>query len=244
MNLQEKIKALNSQVKELNSVRQKNLGRREALMKQQEDSINAYNQKYGTSITAETVKEEYARISAEKEKEVEQLSAIITAISTGDYDKANELAGVEAPAPVSAEANDSYVEKVVESAGTVQTSGGSTPVMDNEAMKMASQAQSIAKSVAETGEFSGIKGVEPVKDKGDGSVPFAPSPLSNPLNVSTGVVKNIPEGSVFAQDFSKDDDSDDSAVAPPVAPPLANFGISNNKGSLPNAPIAPLGSLM
>lgn len=244
MNLQEKIKALNSQVKELNSVRQKNLGRREALMKQQEDSINAYNQKYGTSITAETVKEEYARISAEKEKEVEQLSAIITAISTGDYDKANELAGVEAPAPVSAKANDSYVEKVVESAGAVQTSGGSTPVMDNEAMKMASQAQYIAKSVAETGEFSGIKGVEPVKDKGDGYVPFAPSPLSNPLNVSTGAVKNIPEGSVFAQDFSKDDDSDDSAVAPPVAPPLANFGISNNKGSLPNAPIAPLGSLM
>lgn len=258
--LQERIKSLNAKVKELNSIRQKNIGRREALLKQQEDGITMYNQKYGTSITAETIKEEYARVSEEKTKEADLLESIINAIGSGDYDTANKLAGVEiAPQPqVSASANDAYVDKVTEavlgtnenqvvsnatatSTGTAeQTHVAEEPVMPTgNASELASQAQSLASTFAETGTMGGIKGATPVEDKGDGTIPFAPSPLSNKLNVETGEVKNMPD-SVFNQTFKKEEDEQ---IPTPVAPPLGAFGVGG-KGTMPSKPIAPLGSLM
>lgn len=245
--LQAKIKQLNEKAKQLNSVRQKNLGRKEALIKQQQEAISAYNAKYGTNITADDVKAEYERVMTEKYQEAQCLEQIIDAIARGDYDSANQLAGVDVAVTenVSATANEEYVKKVVEeSVGA--TEQVDTPNIHNEGnAKMASQAQAFAEAFNMSGDLSGIKGATPVSGEpmkemegAKKAEPFTPSPLGNPLNVETGEVSGIPKDSVFARDFTKSDDD----VMPPVAPPIGAFGTGN--GKMPQAPIAPLSSLM
>lgn len=227
--LQEKITKLNAKAKELNSLRQKNIGRREALLKQQEDAINAYNKKYGTSITAETIKEEYARVSSQKEDEANQLESIIEAIGRGDYETANKLAGVEVNQGESAKANDEYVEKAVESVGV-----SSVEVPDTKEQSVVDTTEQSFGASDVNGQSMGVSGTK--------EQAFTPSPIGNPLDMDTGKVSGLPKDSVFTKNFS--DEAEDNIAPPPVAPPfMGGFG-AGNKGALPKAPVAPLSSLL
>lgn len=194
--LEARISKLNSSAKKINLERQQSIGRREALLKQQEDAIKAYNAKYNKNITPETVRAEYERVSSEKQEEVAKVEKIISAIETGNFDLANQLSGVE-PEAKSEEANDTYVHAVTE---TVQ--------------KEEVPAPAIEEPVAQE------ETVEPTAPKGS---PFIPSPISNPMNEQTGDVTGFGSGgSIFDRDFSQPSDDDDMGT-PPAPPSLAGL---------------------
>lgn len=179
--LHSEITKLNAQVKRLNTERQQSIGRKEALEKQLESSLRAYNEKYGKSITVDTIDEELRLLVQEKENEVSHVASIISAIQSGDYDLANKLAGIVTEEKPEAKANDEY----------------------------------IASNLPQEPVAS-----EPVKTE---TAKFIPSPVHNPVNVSTGSVGNMgvssensTPSSIFQRDFSQ---SDDDEIAPPVAPP-------------------------
>lgn len=194
--LEARISKLNSSAKKINLERQQSIGRREALLKQQEDAIKAYNAKYNKNITPETVRAEYERVSSEKKEEVAKVEKIISAIETGNFDLANQLSGVE-PEAKSEEANDTYVHAVTE---TAQSEEVPAPVIEE---PMAQE---------ET--------VKPTAPKGSS---FIPSPISNPMNEQTGDVSGFGSGgSIFDRDFSQPVDDDDMGT-PPAPPSLAGL---------------------
>lgn len=197
--LEARISKLNNSAKKINLERQQSIGRREALLKQQEDAIKAYNAKYNKNITPETVRAEYERVSSEKQEEVAKVEKIISAIETGNFDLANQLSGVE-PESKSGEANDTYVQAVTE---TVQKEEAQASVVEEPL---------INEEPEET--------VEPTAPKGSS---FIPSPISNPMNEQTGDVSGFGSGgSIFDRDFSQQSDDDDMGT-PPAPPSLAGL---------------------
>lgn len=197
--LEARISKLNSSAKKINLERQQSIGRREALLKQQEDAIKAYNAKYNKNITPETVRAEYERVSSEKKEEVAKVEKIISAIETGNFDLANQLSGVK-PEAKSEEANDTYVQSVTE---TVKKEEVPAHVVE----------ESVAQEEPE-------ETVEPTAPKGSH---FIPSPISNPMNEQTGDVSGFGSGgSIFDRDFSQPSDDDDMGT-PPAPPSLAGL---------------------
>lgn len=91
--IKNRIAVANGTSQKLNSMRQQNIGKKETLQKQLEDSLKAYNSKYGTSITSESINDELNKVVAEKEQEVTKVEEVINAINSGDYAKASILSG-------------------------------------------------------------------------------------------------------------------------------------------------------
>ena len=89
------IDRLNKQSTQVNTVRNQNIGKRKTLEAQCAGLFKQYSEKYGVELTQETLQGEIQRVTAEKEKEVQQLSAVLSAIDSGDYAHANALMGIE-----------------------------------------------------------------------------------------------------------------------------------------------------
>ena len=89
------IDRLNKQSTQVNTVRNQNIGKRKTLEAQCAALFKQYSEKYGVELTQETLQGEIQRVTAEKEKEVQQLSAVLSAIDSGDYAHANALIGIE-----------------------------------------------------------------------------------------------------------------------------------------------------
>lgn len=89
------IDRLNKQSTQVNTVRNQNIGKRKTLEAQCAELFKQYSEKYGVELTQETLHGEIQRVTAEKEKEVQQLSAVLSAIDYGDYAHANALMGIE-----------------------------------------------------------------------------------------------------------------------------------------------------
>lgn len=94
--LRQRIGVINSRIGQINDQRNKNIGMRESLTTQLNQSIADYQAKYGVDLsTSELVDAEYNRVAEEKEKEVKLLEDVISKIEAGDYSGANTLLGVE-----------------------------------------------------------------------------------------------------------------------------------------------------
>lgn len=194
--LKAKIAQLNEAAKAINTRRQQDIGKKETLTKQIEQSIKMYNEKFGKNITIDTLEAELKKVMSDKEKEVEKVSGIITAIQAGDFNTANELAGVEVEQPKSETANDAYVESVM----GVSTQTAEPQVVEPtpqpvEPQVVAPQSQTVTPlTVAQT-----------------------VSPVANPINIESGTTvetQKTHNPGIFSRDFSQGDE-----VAPPVAPP-------------------------
>lgn len=201
--LKAKIAQLNEAAKTINTRRQQDIGKKETLTKQIEQSIKMYNEKFGKNITIDTLEAELKKVMSDKEKEVEKVSGIITAIQAGDFDTANKLAGVEVEQPKSETANDAYVESVMgvsaqtaESQVVAPTPKAVEPTPQPvESQVVAPQSQAVTPpTVAQT-----------------------VSPVANPINIESGTTvetQKTHNPGIFSRDFSQGDE-----VAPPVAPP-------------------------
>lgn len=194
--LKAKIAQLNEAAKAINTRRQQDIGKKETLTKQIEQSIKMYNEKFGKNITIDTLEAELKKVMSDKEKEVEKVSGIITAIQAGDFNTANKLAGVEVEQPKSETANDAYVESVM----GVSTQTAEPQVVEPtpqpvEPQVVAPQSQAVTPmTVAQT-----------------------VSPVANPINIESGTTvetQKTHNPGIFSRDFSQGDE-----VAPPVAPP-------------------------
>lgn len=94
--LRQRIGVINSRIGQINDQRNKNIGMRESLTTQLNQSIADYQAKYGVDLsTSELVDAEYNRVAEEKEKEVKLLEDVISKIEAGDYSGANTLLGIE-----------------------------------------------------------------------------------------------------------------------------------------------------
>lgn len=194
--LKAKIAQLNEAAKAINTRRQQDIGKKETLTKQIEQSIKMYNEKFGKNITIDTLEAELKKVMSDKEKEVEKVSGIITAIQAGDFNTANKLAGVEVEQPKSETANDAYVESVM---------GVSTQTAEPQVVAPT------PKAVEPTPQPVEPQVVTPMK------VAQTVSPVANPINIESGTTvetQKTHNPGIFSRDFSQGDE-----VAPPVAPP-------------------------
>lgn len=94
--LMTEINALNSQVEHYNSLRSKNIGKKETLEHQCEALLKKYEETYGVHLTPETLDVEFEKVLSEKSHEAKLLSDVLDAIKAGKYDHANALMGVKA----------------------------------------------------------------------------------------------------------------------------------------------------
>lgn len=201
--LKAKIAQLNEAAKTINTRRQQDIGKKETLTKQIEQSIKMYNEKFGKNITIDTLEAELKKVMSDKEKEVEKVSGIITAIQSGDFDTANKLAGVEVEQPKSETVNDAYVESVM---------GVSTQTAEPQVVA------STPKAVEPTPQPVEPQVVEPQSQAvTPPTVAQTVSPVANPINIESGTTvetQKTHNPGIFSRDFSQGDE-----VAPPVAPP-------------------------
>lgn len=89
--VKQRIAVANSTSDSLNNARQVNIGKRDALTKQLEAGLKAYNDAYGVQLTSNDLEAEMVKVSEKKAKELEQLEVMIRLISEGNYDEANNL---------------------------------------------------------------------------------------------------------------------------------------------------------
>ncbi len=201
--LKAKIAQLNEAAKVINTRRQQDIGKKETLTKQIEQSIKMYNEKFGKNITIDTLEAELKKVMSDKEKEVEKVSGIITAIQAGDFNTANKLAGVEVEQPKSETANDAYVESVMGvSAQTAEPQVVAPTPKAVEPTPQPVEPQVVAPQ---------SQTVTPM------TVAQTVSPVANPINIERGTTvetQKTHNPGIFSRDFSQGDE-----VAPPVAPP-------------------------
>lgn len=201
--LKAKIAQLNEAAKAINTRRQQDIGKKETLTKQIEQSIKMYNEKFGKNITIDTLEAELKKVMSDKEKEVEKVSGIITAIQAGDFNTANELAGVEVEQPKSETANDAYVESVM----GVSTQTAEPQVVAPTPKAVEPTPQPVEPQIVAPQS----QAVTPL------TVAQTVSPVANPINIESGTTvetQKTHNPGIFSRDFSQGDE-----VAPPVAPP-------------------------
>lgn len=92
--IQSRISAVNAEIARLNSQRNQNIGRREGLQKQLQDSINIYRERFGVELSVDNLRAELEKVTQEKEKEVQRVEQILNLIKVGNITEANRLAGV------------------------------------------------------------------------------------------------------------------------------------------------------
>lgn len=116
--LNQKIAILNADSQRVNNERAVNIGKHDTLSKQLDAAIKSYNEKYGKNITVETLEQEINAVTTAKEKEIADIEAVLNAIKSGDYAKANELSnGVsEASEPTQVEPTQVVTPAVTEPA--------------------------------------------------------------------------------------------------------------------------------
>ena len=104
----QRIAAANAEVKRLNNERNVNLGKRETLTAQLNNTLAKYSQQYGVELTVDNLQKEMQRVLQEKETETTLIENMLALIKEGKYEDAERLANPDAlvesntaPTPVS-----------------------------------------------------------------------------------------------------------------------------------------------
>lgn len=146
--LMAEIESLNSMVEHYNSLRSKNMGKKETLEHQCEALFKSYEETYGVKLTPETLDAEFEKVVAEKSHETKLLSDVLSAIKAGQYDHANALMGVKADEQPVYDTNDFSKRKNEIQHSKFEVTGAS-PVVTTE-MERKEVAVSSAKTVVES----------------------------------------------------------------------------------------------
>ena len=147
--LNQKIAILNADSQRVNNERAVNIGKHDTLSKQLDAAIKSYNEKYGKNITVETLEQEINAVTSAKEKEIADIEAVLNAIKSGDYAKANELSnGVSgASEPTQVEPAQVAMPAQVEPVQTVATPAQITTPVTEPAQTVATPAQVVTPPV-------------------------------------------------------------------------------------------------
>ena len=100
----EKIRSLNERIEKINKERTKAEAQLEMRKKQLEESLSAYEKKYGVKLkgaefadTANNVKAELKKVSDAVKAEYDLKEKVVACIENGEFDEAYELLGIENP---------------------------------------------------------------------------------------------------------------------------------------------------
>lgn len=92
----QRIAAANAEVKRLNNERNVNLGKRETLTAQLNNTLAKYSQQYGVALTVDNLQKEMQRVLQEKENETTLIENMLALIKEGKYEDAERLANPNA----------------------------------------------------------------------------------------------------------------------------------------------------
>ena len=92
----QRIAAANAEVKRLNNERNVNLGKRETLTAQLNNTLAKYSQQYGVALTVDNLQTEMQRVLQEKENETTLIENMLALIKEGKYEDAERLANPDA----------------------------------------------------------------------------------------------------------------------------------------------------
>lgn len=116
----QRIAAANAEVKRLNNERNVNLGKRETLTAQLNNTLAKYSQQYGVALTVDNLQKEMQRVLQEKENETTLIENMLALIKEGKYEDAERLANP-----------DAFVESNTEPTPTVEpTQVAPTPAVE------------------------------------------------------------------------------------------------------------------
>ena len=116
----QRIAAANAEVKRLNNERNVNLGKRETLTAQLNNTLAKYSQQYGVALTVDNLQKEMQRVLQEKENETTLIENMLALIKEGKYEDAERLANP-----------DAFVESSTEPTPTVEpTPVAPTPTVE------------------------------------------------------------------------------------------------------------------
>ena len=165
--LNKRIANANALSEKLNRERAVNLGKRDTLKEQLETAIKGYNNTYNRNLSIENIESEIKEISDAKEKELSHLESILNAISSGNYELANQLAGVSGESPA-----------------TVDNSIENSAVADNNTVA-SNKARVLSEPDIKTSEpsLSGLNMPEPPSLSGL-DIPSEPVSPSEPIGLS------------------------------------------------------------
>ena len=217
--LRQRIGVINSRIGQINDQRNKNIGMRESLTTQLNQSIADYQAKYGVDLsTSELVDAEYNRVAEEKEKEVKLLEDVISKIEAGDYSGANALLGVEPKAKETEEVSQS-AEPSVPQAEPVQNVPQAEPsVSQTPQVEPVQNVQQVEPSVPQTPQVEkSVPQAEPVPSVPQAPVtPSAPSMTPPPVPPAPTVGSLDGNAESFLEGFEKP--AAPTGVTPPPAP--------------------------
>ena len=222
--LRQRIGVINGRIGQINDQRNKNIGMRESLTTQLNQSIADYQAKYGVDLsTAELVDAEYNRVAEEKEKEVKLIEDVISKIEAGDYSGANTLLGVEPKAKETEEVSQNVEPSVPQaepapSVPQAEPSVSQTP--QAEPVLSVPQAEPVP-SVTQTPQVEqSVPQAEPVPSVPQAPVaPSAPSMTPPPVPPAPTVGNLGGNAESFLEGFEKP--AAPTGVTPPPAPTAA-----------------------
>ena len=213
--INQRIAVANAESKRLHDERQANLGKKTTLEQQLSASLDAYNKKYGTQITVDTIEQEVSRVTSAKEQELVKVESMLSLIKAGNYAEAEkQISGVaqttEAPVaqPV-VQATTPVVETVATPPVVEAPVAQPTAPVVNTPVAQPEVAAPVAQPIAPATPVSPIMPSEPI------APPTAPiQPVAQPVTPVAQPKQNLTGIDALA-DFTQPE----SPVAPPPSAP-------------------------
>ena len=219
--LKQRITVANNESMRLNTLRQQSIGRRDALIKQVEGMLNAYNSRYGTNLSstdARGITAELEKVSAEKEKEVEHIEAVLRAINNGDYATANQLCGVNSVEISNGDtpnfSSSQNLTPHVPNMTSVEISNGDTPNF--------SSSQNLSSQVGVSNSVEISNGDTPNFSSSQNLTPPSGQPNSSGILSGVGIVSSPVASSVGVGTIPQSVASPSGLGLPPIASGLGN----------------------
>lgn len=88
-----KVQSLNAKSKELNTLRQQNIGKKETLQNQLDSYLKKYAEMTGKQLSIDDIDAEIEATAKVLEEDVANVERVISMIESGDYESANKMVG-------------------------------------------------------------------------------------------------------------------------------------------------------
>ena len=220
--INQRIAVANAESKRLHDERQANLGKKTTLEQQLSASLDAYNKKYGTQITVDTIEQEVSRVTSAKEQELVKVESMLSLIKAGNYAEAEkQISGVaqttEVPVTQPAAQTTTPVVETVATPPVVEASVAqpTSPVVNTPNVQP-EVAAPVAQPIAPVTPVAPIMPSEPI------APPTAPiQPVAQPVAPVAQPVTPVaqPKQNLTGIDALADFTQPESPVAPPPSAP-------------------------
>lgn len=218
--INQRIAVANAESKRLHDERQANLGKKTTLEQQLSASLDAYNKKYGTQITVDTIEQEVSRVTSAKEQELVKVESMLSLIKAGNYAEAEkQISGVaqttETPVAQPVVQVTTPVVETVATPPVVETpvAQPTAPVVNTPTVQPEVAAQ-VAQPIAPATPVAPIMPSEPIAPP---TAPIQPE-VAPPVAQPTAPVAQ-PKQNLTGIDALADFTQPESPVAPPPSAP-------------------------